>query len=113
LKTVENSINYDCLLTKPHVALSAFPDFMELEPYLREPVKQINFSAFKILKIIGEGAFSQVAVVRRKDTGVIYAMKILKKKMFFDKNKENYILREKEILAAIDHPHLVVSSNQG
>lgn len=34
---------------------------------------------FEILKVIGRGAFSEVAVVKMKQTGQVYAMKIMNK----------------------------------
>ena len=111
LKTVDAHINYDCLLTKPFVALSAFPLALDLEPYYVEPIDRVDFKAFKVLRIVGEGAFAKVAVVRRKDTGMIFAMKILKKGNFENEHKDVYIFSEKNILTLIDHPHLVLSSN--
>ncbi|XP_064900307.1 myotonin-protein kinase-like, partial [Columba livia] len=40
---------------------------------------QLQRSDFEILKVIGRGAFSEVAVVRMKESGQIYAMKIMNK----------------------------------
>ena len=111
LKTADAHINFDCLLTKPSVPLSVFPLVMDLEPYYSEHIERVDFKAFKILRIVGEGAFSKVAVVRRKDTGMIFAMKILKKGNFEKEHKDVYIFSEKSILTLIDHPHLVLSFN--
>ena len=46
-----------------------------------ERIKQYRLSRddFETVKIIGKGAFGEVAVVRAKATGRIYAMKILNK----------------------------------
>ena len=33
-----------------------------------------------MLKVIGRGAYGKVTLVRKKDTGAVYAMKALKKK---------------------------------
>lgn len=46
-----------------------------------EKIKQYRLSRddFETVKIIGKGAFGEVAVVRAKATGRIYAMKILNK----------------------------------
>lgn len=109
LKTADQNINFDCLLTKPFVALSAFPLETHLEPYYSEHVDRLDFMAFSVLRIVGQGAFAKVAVVRRKDTGIIYAMKILKKIYYTKYHKEVYIFSEKLILTCIDHPHLVAS----
>lgn len=34
---------------------------------------------FETLKVIGKGGFSKVYLVRKKDTGLLYAMKVMKK----------------------------------
>ena len=34
---------------------------------------------FTVLKVIGKGSFGKVMMVRKNDTGAIYAIKILKK----------------------------------
>lgn len=107
LKTVNRDINLDSLLTKPNVLLSAFPAITDLEPYYMEPIKTIDFSSFKILGLIGKGAFSNVFVVRRKDTGEVFAMKAMKKSQFILQDKEEYIFNEREILSTMDHPYIV------
>jgi len=39
----------------------------------------INVNDFKIMKVIGRGTFGKVFLVKKIDTGVPYAMKVLKK----------------------------------
>ena len=111
LTTADTNINYDSLLTKPFVELSVFPHSITLEPYYMEHVDRLDFKAFKVLRIVGSGAYSKVAVARRRDTGIIYAMKILNKAHYASIRKEPYLLREEMILKTIDHPHLVFSFN--
>lgn len=41
--------------------------------------EKISKNDFLILKVIGRGSFGKVYLVRKKDTGIPYAMKILKK----------------------------------
>lgn len=41
--------------------------------------EKITLDSFHLLSIIGKGTYAKVALVRKKDTGKIYAMKILKK----------------------------------
>ena len=42
---------------------------------------------FEDVKIIGRGAFAEVKVVRKKDDGQIFAMKVMKKVEMLKKNQ--------------------------
>ena len=53
---------------------------------LMNPSQKISKEDFYILKVIGRGSFGKVYLVRKKDTGVAYAMKILKKDQLIKKN---------------------------
>ena len=57
--------------------------------------------------VIGKGTYAKVCLVTRKRDGELYAMKILKKKYIIEKNQEQHIMTEKQILAGINHPFLV------
>jgi serum/glucocorticoid-regulated kinase 2 len=39
----------------------------------------VSLENFHLLSIIGRGSYAKVALVRKKDSGKIYALKILKK----------------------------------
>ncbi len=53
---------------------------------LMAPGTKISLSDFTMLKVIGRGSFGKVYLVRKKDTGAPYAMKILKKDQLIKKN---------------------------
>ena len=42
--------------------------------------KQLSVDDFHLLTIIGRGSYAKVALVRKKNDGKIYALKVLKKK---------------------------------
>lgn len=42
---------------------------------------------FESIKVIGQGAFGEVRLVQKKDTGHIYAMKILRKADMHEKEQ--------------------------
>ena len=46
----------------------------------------VNLSHFDMVKVIGRGSFGKVYLVRKKDTGMYYAMKTLKKDMILKQN---------------------------
>lgn len=113
LRTVGGHINYDYALTRPAVSLEVFPESIELEPYFFESIRGVNFEAFHILRLAAVGGFAKVAIVRKKDTGQIYAMKIIDKNQLQGREKEEYIFEEKRILTQLDHPFLVRATDPG
>ncbi|CAJ2512952.1 Uu.00g010710.m01.CDS01 [Anthostomella pinea] len=53
---------------------------------------------FQILRLIGKGTFGQVYQVRKKDSGRIYAMKVLSKKVIVQKKEVAHTVGERNIL---------------
>ena len=70
-------------------------------------VKTVCLDDFKILKVLGKGAFAKVTLVEHKLTKEVYAMKILKKDLLLDQNQVEATLLEKKILQTLNHPFLV------
>lgn len=60
--------------------------------------KEITAQDFEHIKVIGRGGFSRVLLVRKKDTGRLYAMKILKKNKIIREKKVKPIISEREVL---------------
>ena len=56
---------------------------------------------YNLLSVIGKGTYAKVLLVRCKKDNKVYAMKVLKKKHIMEKNQENNIITEKNILAHI------------
>ncbi|KAL1617542.1 Serine/threonine-protein kinase [Diplodia seriata] len=78
-------------------------DFVTGEIHLRvdfQKVEKKHYGPedFQILKLIGKGTFGQVFQVRKKDTGRIYAMKVLSKKVIVQKKEVAHTLGERNIL---------------
>ncbi|GKT35578.1 Protein kinase 2 [Aduncisulcus paluster] len=63
--------------------------------------------AFDKLVVLGQGSFAKVILVRKKDTGKLYAMKILKKKDIAKAKEIEHTFAERMILAESRHPFLV------
>jgi len=62
---------------------------------------------FELLKVLGRGAFGKVMQVRKKDSGKIYAMKILKKRAIIARNQVEHTKAERKILQTLEHPFLM------
>ena len=77
----------------------------------------VKLEHFELLKLIGEGSFGQVFIVRNKLIQIneenedinanIFAMKIISKKLLYKKNNISYMISERNILAKFSHPFLV------
>ena len=59
------------------------------------------------MKVLGQGAFGKVVLVRKKDNNEIYAMKIISKKDFNLNQSLDNIMTEREILLKSESPFIV------
>ncbi|KAL5502261.1 hypothetical protein EMCRGX_G009006 [Ephydatia muelleri] len=75
--------------------------------FLRLRRSRLGKKDFKILKIIGRGAFGEVALVQKIDTGHVYAMKILRKSDMLEKEQIAHAKAERDILVEADNPWVV------
>lgn len=48
-----------------------------LGPYT--DVEPVNLNHFRLLRVVGKGAFGKVRIVERKDTGLTFALKYIRK----------------------------------
>lgn len=69
--------------------------------------EKVSVNDFDLLTLVGKGSFGKVMQVRKKDTGKIYAMKVLDKKHILEHNEVEHTLSEKNILQKLHHPFLV------
>lgn len=69
--------------------------------------KHQSIDDFTFNSVIGRGTYAKVCLVTRKSDGEVFALKVLKKKYIVEKNQEEHIMTEKQILAGINHPFLV------
>ncbi|MGH0116509.1 UNVERIFIED_CONTAM: hypothetical protein FKN15_009642 [Acipenser sinensis] len=70
--------------------------------FLRLKRTRLGLDDFESLKIIGRGAFGEVWLVQKKDTGHIYAMKILRKADMLEKEQVAHIRAERDMLVEAD-----------
>eukprot|EP01039_Chlorochromonas_danica_P010102 gene10102-11182_t len=69
--------------------------------------RTISLESFKIIKVIGKGSFGKVFLVRDKQNGQLYAMKVLKKDYILRKNQVEHTKTERSVLGYIHHPFIV------
>jgi len=68
--------------------------------------KKVGLEDFQQLKVIGRGGFGRVLLVKRKDNGKFYAMKILKKAAIIARGEIDHTKTEKSVLSKVNHPYL-------
>ncbi|CAO2833211.1 unnamed protein product [Amaranthus hypochondriacus] len=73
----------------------------------RAPQENFTVEDFELGKIYGVGSYSKVVRARKKDTGVVYALKIMDKKFITKENKTAYVKLERIVLDQLDHPGIV------
>eukprot|EP01125_Pyxidicula_operculata_P014765 TRINITY_DN4962_c0_g1_i1.p1 TRINITY_DN4962_c0_g1~~TRINITY_DN4962_c0_g1_i1.p1 ORF type:complete len:478 (-),score=153.15 TRINITY_DN4962_c0_g1_i1:239-1672(-) len=68
--------------------------------------KKIGNDDFERIKVIGRGGFGKVLLVMKKDTGKVYAMKILKKADIAAAGEVEHTKTERNVLVKLQHPFL-------
>ena len=66
---------------------------------------EVGIHSFEQLKVIGRGGFSRVVLARKKDTGMLYAMKILQKNLVGQKRQR--VQSERDIMITLQSEHIV------
>ena len=69
--------------------------------------KKTSLEAFHLLWVIGKGSFGKVMLVKKKDTGNIYAMKVLSKPNIVQKKQVEHTKTERRVLGCTVHPFIV------
>jgi len=67
----------------------------------------MGFKDFTMIRVLGKGCVGRVLLVRKNDTGKIYAMKILEKNQILKEKQVRYTQTERSILGNIQHPFIV------
>lgn len=102
--------------TPPPAAISASPDevdgdvaesLVDAAPEANLVEVSIGPEHFDLLKLIGEGAFGKVILVRNKMNKKLYAMKVISKALLKKKNNVQYMKSERDILTMVEHPFIV------
>uniref|UniRef100_A0A0E0JRN2 non-specific serine/threonine protein kinase n=1 Tax=Oryza punctata TaxID=4537 RepID=A0A0E0JRN2_ORYPU len=73
----------------------------------RAPQEQFTVGDFELGKIYGVGSYSKVVRAKKKDTGNVYALKIMDKKFITKENKISYVKMERIVLDQLDHPGVI------
>ncbi|KAJ3866312.1 MAG: kinase-like domain-containing protein [Lentinula lateritia] len=75
--------------------------------HLRLRRTKIKLTDFKTVKVIGKGAFGEVRLVQKVDTGKVYAMKTLQKSEMLKRDQLAHVRAERDVLAESTSPWVV------
>ncbi|KZS97594.1 AGC/NDR protein kinase [Sistotremastrum niveocremeum HHB9708] len=75
--------------------------------FLRLRRTKLGLDDFRTVKVIGKGAFGEVRLVQKADTGKIYAMKTLMKSEMLKKDQLAHVRAERDVLAESNSPWVV------
>jgi serine/threonine kinase 38 len=70
--------------------------------YMRLQRHKMGVDDFKMLTIIGRGAFGEMRLCREKTTGNVYAMKKLKKSEMLRRGQVEHVKAERNLLVEVD-----------
>lgn len=70
-------------------------------------IHRYSIENFEKIENLGKGTFGKVTLVRSKESGKLYAMKTMNKKMLEDYDQIEATILERNILFEIDHPFIV------
>ncbi|XP_036147189.1 ribosomal protein S6 kinase 2 beta [Monomorium pharaonis] len=82
---------------------------IEVRDMARDGYERAEPSHFELLKVLGQGSFGKVFLVRKvvgKDSGTLYAMKVLKKATLKVRDRVRTKM-ERNILVDVEHPFIV------
>ncbi|ODH45282.1 AGC/YANK protein kinase [Paracoccidioides brasiliensis] len=66
----------------------------------------VNLNHFRLLRVVGKGAFGKVRIVERKDSGLTFALKYIRKDEVVRSESVRNIIRERRMLEHLNHPFL-------
>ncbi|CAH0476319.1 unnamed protein product [Peronospora belbahrii] len=69
--------------------------------------KSVSLADFRLLSVIGQGAFGKVLLVRHSTTGKVHAMKIISKKFVIDMDSLHYMKTERDVMTKMRHPFVI------
>ncbi|KAF2858655.1 kinase-like protein [Piedraia hortae CBS 480.64] len=67
---------------------------------------EVSLGHFRLLRVVGKGAFGKVRIVERKDSGLTFALKYIRKDEVVRRDNVRNMIRERRMLQQLDHPFL-------
>ncbi|OMJ84043.1 hypothetical protein SteCoe_14912 [Stentor coeruleus] len=107
LRTADNIDVIDVWLQDFERSLNIIKDNTTLIPISGQGIlADISMSWFEPVAVLGKGGFSNVFLVRKRDTGYLYALKVMQKDFILKENKAKHVIAECSIMRKLSHPFI-------
>ena len=67
----------------------------------------LSLADFDLLCVLGRGSWGKVVAARHKHTGIIFALKIMKKQKICEQHAASTIIRERKLMSELWHPFIL------
>ena len=106
-----NFLEHDTDLSKQRLAIREKMKIMKFKskaPHIEKYSDEKTFlNDFEILEVLGQGSYAKVKLLKNKNTGTLYAVKIYKKIHLEDEIRRENLEQEISIMASLDHISIV------
>jgi serum/glucocorticoid-regulated kinase 2 len=69
--------------------------------------QRLSLADFELVALVGRGSFGQVFQARKKDTGRVFALKVLQKSFVRKHDQIENTKSERRVLEIVNHPYIV------
>ncbi|KAI9513206.1 AGC/NDR protein kinase [Russula earlei] len=104
---LERRLQTDSMMSDERKQRQLYQHGKKESTFLRLRRTKLGLDDFRTVKVIGKGAFGEVRLVQKTDTGKIYAMKTLKKEEMLKKEQLAHVRAERDVLAESNSPWVV------
>ena len=104
-ETVAETINNDSLIPENHPSTQAQSDIPSSRASFDAGIN-ISLDDFQKLKVLGQGSFGKVYLVKNINSEKVYAMKVLDKKYIINKKQISHTKTERIALEKLKHPFI-------
>uniref|UniRef100_A0A2I2ZFS8 Ribosomal protein S6 kinase n=1 Tax=Gorilla gorilla gorilla TaxID=9595 RepID=A0A2I2ZFS8_GORGO len=100
---------HSCYIHRTRTSEEGVVKEIDISHHVKEGFEKADPSQFELLKVLGQGSYGKVFLVRKvkgSDAGQLYAMKVLKKATLKVRDRVRSKM-ERDILAEVNHPFIV------
>jgi serine/threonine protein kinase len=76
-------------------------EYEKLVEETQQKTGRVSKKDFQMLSVIGKGSYGKVLLVKKNDSGELYALKVLKKAEILRRNQVEHTMTERRILVSI------------